>query len=38
MPLLQSADWPLLIDLYFFLAGLAGGAFVIATIAHLLGG
>ena len=37
MPLLQSADWPLLIDLYFFLAGLAGGAFVIATIAHLLG-
>ena len=38
MPLLQSADWPLLIDVYFFLAGLAGGAFVIATIAHLLGG
>ena len=38
MPLLQSADWPLLIDLYFFLAGLAGGAFVIATIAHLVGG
>jgi formate-dependent nitrite reductase membrane component NrfD len=38
MPLLQSADWPLLIDLYFFLAGLAGGAFVIATIADLLGG
>ncbi len=38
MPLLQSADWPLLIDLYFFLGGLAGGALVIATIAHLLGG
>jgi len=38
MPLLQSADWPLLIDLYFFLAGLAGGAFVVATIADLLGG
>ncbi len=38
MPLLQSADWPLLIDLYFFLAGLAGGAFVIAAIADLLGG
>lgn len=37
MPLLQSADWPLLIDLYFFLAGLAGGAFVIATIADLVG-
>lgn len=34
--LLQSADWPLLIDVYFFLGGLAGGAFVIATVAHLL--
>ncbi len=34
--LLKSADWPLLIDLYFFLGGLAGGAFVIATIANLL--
>ena len=34
--LLKSADWPLLIDLYFFLGGLAGGAFVIATIATLL--
>ena len=38
MPLLKSADWPLLIDLYFFLAGIAGGAFVIATIADLVGG
>lgn len=38
MPLLKSADWPLLIDLYFFLGGIAGGAFVIATIAHLMGG
>ncbi len=36
--LLKSADWPLLIDLYFFLGGLAGGAFVIATIASLLDG
>jgi formate-dependent nitrite reductase membrane component NrfD len=36
--LLKSADWPLLIDLYFFLGGLAGGAFVIATIANLLDG
>jgi formate-dependent nitrite reductase membrane component NrfD len=35
--LLKSADWPLLIDVYFFLGGVAGGAFVIATIAHLLG-
>lgn len=36
--LLKSADWPLLIDVYFFLAGLAGGAFVLATIAALLDG
>jgi formate-dependent nitrite reductase membrane component NrfD len=36
--LLKSADWPFLIDLYFFLGGLAGGAFVIATIANLLDG
>lgn len=36
--LLQSADWPLLIDTYFFLGGVAGGAFVIATIAGLLDG
>ena len=36
--LLQSANWPLLIDVYFFLGGLAGGAFVIATIADLLDG
>ena len=35
--LLKSSDWPLLIDVYFFLGGIAGGAFVIATIAHLLG-
>jgi formate-dependent nitrite reductase membrane component NrfD len=36
--LLKSAEWPLLIDLYFFLGGLAGGAFVIATVANLLDG
>lgn len=36
--LLKSADWPILIDLYFFLGGLAGGAFVIATTAALLDG
>jgi formate-dependent nitrite reductase membrane component NrfD len=35
--LLKSAEWPLIIDLYFFLGGIAGGAFVVATIAHLLG-
>jgi formate-dependent nitrite reductase membrane component NrfD len=36
--LLKSADWPLLIDLYFFLGGIAGGAFVIATVAQLMNG
>jgi len=34
--LLKSADWPILIDIYFFLGGVAGGAFVVATIAGLL--
>jgi formate-dependent nitrite reductase membrane component NrfD len=38
MPLLKSADWPLLIDVYFFLGGLAAGAFLIATVAQLMGG
>jgi formate-dependent nitrite reductase membrane component NrfD len=33
MSLLQSSHWPFLIDVYFFLGGLAGGAFVIATVA-----
>ena len=36
MALLQSSHWPFLIDVYFFLGGLAGGAFVIATVAQLL--
>lgn len=36
--LLKSSDWPLLIDVYFFLGGIAGGAFVIATLANLMGG
>jgi formate-dependent nitrite reductase membrane component NrfD len=36
MAALQSPHWPFLIDVYFFLGGLAGGAFVIATIANLL--
>jgi formate-dependent nitrite reductase membrane component NrfD len=36
--LLKSADWPILIDLYFFLGGIAGGAFVIATLAGLMDG
>ena len=34
--LLKSAEWPVLIDVYFFLGGIAGGAFVIATVAALL--
>jgi len=34
--LLQSAHWPFLIDVYFFLGGLAGGAFVIATAALIV--
>ncbi len=34
--LLKSADWPLLIDLYFFLGGLAGGAFLVATVGNWL--
>lgn len=36
MSLLQSSHWPFLIDVYFFLGGLAGGAFVIATVASLI--
>jgi formate-dependent nitrite reductase membrane component NrfD len=36
--LLKSADWPILIDIYFFLGGIAGGAFVVATIAGFLDG
>jgi formate-dependent nitrite reductase membrane component NrfD len=36
MALLQSPHWPFLIDIYFFLGGLAGGAFVIATVANIL--
>jgi protein NrfD len=34
--LLHSADWPLLIDIYFFLGGLAGGAFLIAATGQFL--
>jgi formate-dependent nitrite reductase membrane component NrfD len=34
--LVQSPHWPFLIDVYFFLGGLAGGAFVIATMALLV--
>ncbi|HLC22129.1 MAG TPA: NrfD/PsrC family molybdoenzyme membrane anchor subunit [Candidatus Methylomirabilis sp.] len=37
MPNLQSPHWPLLIELYFFLVGLAGGAFMAAGIADIFG-
>jgi formate-dependent nitrite reductase membrane component NrfD len=37
MPYLQSAHWPLLIDLYFFLVGVAGGAFMAAGVADIFG-
>ncbi len=38
MPLLKSPDWPLLIELYFYLVGLSAGAFIAAGIADLFGG
>lgn len=37
MPLLKNPHWPLIIDLYFFLVGLAAGAFIVAGIAELFG-
>ncbi len=37
MPNLQSPHWPLLIELYFFLVGLAGGAFMAAGVADIFG-
>ena len=37
MPNLQSSQWPLLIELYFFLVGLAGGAFMAAGVADIFG-
>ncbi len=37
MPNLQSPHWPLLIDIYFFLVGLAGGAFMAAGVADIFG-
>lgn len=38
MPHLHSPEWPILIDLYFFLVGVAGGAFMVAGVADLFGG
>ncbi len=37
MPNLTSPHWPLLIDIYFFLVGLAGGAFMAAGVADIFG-
>ncbi|MGH7410976.1 MAG: NrfD/PsrC family molybdoenzyme membrane anchor subunit [Candidatus Methylomirabilis sp.] len=37
MPNLQSPHWPLLIEIYFFLVGLAGGAFIAAGVADIFG-
>ena len=37
MPNLTSPQWPLLIDIYFFLVGVAGGAFMAAGVADILG-
>ncbi|HEY3992671.1 MAG TPA: NrfD/PsrC family molybdoenzyme membrane anchor subunit [Ktedonobacteraceae bacterium] len=36
-PLIKRAHWTWEIILYFFLGGLAGGSFLVATIAHLFG-
>ncbi|HSB72280.1 MAG TPA: NrfD/PsrC family molybdoenzyme membrane anchor subunit [Candidatus Methylomirabilis sp.] len=38
MPNLTSPHWPLLIDIYFFLVGVAGGAFMAAGVADIFGG
>lgn len=37
MPLLKKASWSWEIMLYFFLGGLAGGSFLVSTLADLLG-
>jgi formate-dependent nitrite reductase membrane component NrfD len=37
MPNLTSPHWPFLIDVYFFLVGLAGGAFMAAGAADIFG-
>src|SRR6266851_10342644 len=37
MPLIKRATWSWEIVLYFFLGGLAGGSFLVSTIAHLFG-
>lgn len=37
IPLVTKAHWSWEIVLYFFFGGLAGGSFLVATLAHLLG-
>jgi formate-dependent nitrite reductase membrane component NrfD len=37
IPLVNKAHWSWEIVLYFFLGGLAGGSFLVSTIAHLFG-
>jgi len=37
MPSLTSPHWPLMIDIYFFLVGVAGGAFMAAGVAEIFG-
>lgn len=36
LPLIKGAEWAWQIVLYFFLGGLAGGAYFVAVLAHLL--
>ena len=36
-PLIKKADWKWQIILYFFLGGIAGGSYLVATLAHLFG-
>ncbi len=38
VPVIHKPHWKLLIITYFFLGGIAGGSYVIASIAELLGG
>src|SRR3989454_7035749 len=37
IPLIKTAHWGWQIYLYFFLGGIAGGSYLVSTLAHLLG-
>ncbi len=37
IPLIKKAHWSWQIYLYFFLGGIAGGSYLVSTLAHLLG-